>query len=392
MQANEKAGIPRTAHRKTLTVAIGFALVTIVSLTVRLAMLDHVTADYSFFLKGWIAKLMQYEGLSGLGQSIGEYNVPYMLFLAIVGRTPFNDLYEIKLLSILFDYIGAFAAFRILAFLAKDRFFTPKQLLAYAVVLLNPVFLLDSAFWGQCDMIYTALCLLCLLFLLKQRYHGAMLLYGLAISVKLQAIFFFPVLVIFFFIFQGKRLRIVHFLWIPAIFIAAALPAIFAGRGVFDTLSIYFAQTSIYQSLTMSCPNLFALWHGDYGLLSKIGILLAFAVLGMGLLVLYRRGTLTPKRIVLLAAWSAMVCIYFLPAMHERYPFMACMFAILWAFIEPWDTWIALGINFVCLMSYLPYLFQITVIDLKYLSLANLVFLLALTVRLCFQPKEAHCS
>lgn len=386
MQAKTEATGASTARRKSPVVAVGFVAVTIAGLILRLAMLDHVTADYSFFLKGWIAQLMQYEGLSGLGQSIGEYNVPYMLFLAIVGRTPFNDLYEIKLLSILFDYIGAFAILKILAFLFQDRFFTPKQLLAYAIVLLDPVFFLDSAFWAQCDMIYTALCLLCLLCLLKEHYHGAMLLYGLAISVKLQAIFFFPVLVILFF--TAKRLRIWHFLWIPAVFLAAALPAILAGRGVVDTLSIYFAQTSIYQSLTMACPNLFALWSGDYGLFSKIGILLAFAVLGIGLLILRKQGMLENKRIVLLAAWSAMVCIYFLPAMHERYPFMACVFVILWAFIEHRDAWIALGVNFVCLMSYLPYLFQITPIDMTYLAIANLVFLLALTVRLFWKPRK----
>lgn len=361
-------------------VVIGFVALTVLGLVLRIAMLDKVTSDYSFFMQKWIAQLIEFGGLSGLGQNIGEYNVPYMLFLAIIGNTPFNDLHEIKLLSILFDYIGAFVVIKLISLICKTDLFTKNNLIAYAVILFNPVFFLNSAFWAQCDFIYTALCLLCLYFLVKERHGLAMVLYGLAIAVKLQAIFFLPVLVICYF--ASRKMKLLSFLWIPAVFVAAALPAIFAGRGIVDTLTIYLNQTSIYKSLTMACPNIFVFMSGEYEMLSKVGIVLTLAVLGVGACLIIHRGEITPKKTVLLAAWSAMVCIYFLPAMHERYPFMACVFVILWAFVYHKDWWLALGVNLVCLMSYTPYLFQNTVVDMKYLALANLVFLAFMSFRL----------
>ncbi len=364
-------------------VIIGFAAISVISLLLRIAMLDKVTSDYSFFMSRWIAELLQYEGISGIGQNIGEYNVPYMLFLAIVGRTPSYDLHEIKILSLIFDYIGAIMALKLISLVCNKKFFSKVNLIAYTVILLNPVFFLNSAYWAQCDFMYTALCLFSLYYLLKGRNNLSAIFFGLAIALKLQAIFFLPVLIICYLV--TRRMKIFNFLWIPAVFILAALPAIIAGRDIMDTLTIYISQTSIYNSLTMSCPNIFVFITGEYEIFSKIGILMALSILGVGACLFIRRGEMNAKDIVLLCAWCSFVCIYFLPAMHERYPFMACVFSIIWAFICKKDWWVALGINLVCFMSYTPYLFHNTVVDMKYLALANLVFLAYMTFRLFSQ-------
>ena len=71
--------------------------------------------------------------------------------------------------------------------------------------------------------------------------------------------------------------------------------------------------------------------------------------------------------------------------MHERYVFMACVFSLVWAFICHRDWWVALGINLVSFLSYTPYLFRNTVVDMKYLAIANLVFLAYMTYRLFSQ-------
>ena len=361
-------------------VIIGFAAVTLLSVILRLAMLDKVTSDYSFFMSKWISQLNEYKGLSGLGQAIGEYNVPYMAFLAIIGKTPANELYEIKMLSIIFDYVGAFAAVKLLSLIGKSKFFSVSNLAAYAVILLNPVFFLNSAYWAQCDFIYTALCVLSFYYILNGKNNPGLIFFALALTVKLQAIFFLPVLVICYFV-TGK-IKIASFLWIPPIFVLAALPAIIAGRDVFETLGIYFAQTSIYSSLTMSCPNIFIFITGEYEMFSKVGIILTLTVLGVGLCYLMRRKELTCEQMPLLAAWCSFVCIFFLPAMHERYPFMACVFSLIWVFASKKDVWVAIGINLVCFLSYTPYLFHNTVVDMKYLAIANLVFLIFMSYRL----------
>ena len=91
-------------------ILIGFFAIAALALTVRWALLDHETGDWLCYLSLWINDLKKYDGISGIGQEIGEYYVPYMLFLNIVARTPFNDLHEIKLFSILFDYLLAVSA------------------------------------------------------------------------------------------------------------------------------------------------------------------------------------------------------------------------------------------------------------------------------------------
>ena len=368
-------------------VIIGFAAVTLLALLLRLAMLDKVTSDYSFFMSKWISQLNEYKGLSGLGQAIGEYNVPYMAFLAIIGKTPANDLYEIKTLSIIFDYVGAFAAVKLLSLIGKTKFLSLSNLAAYAVILFNPVFFLNSAYWAQCDFIYTALCILSFYYILKGKNNPGVIFFALALTIKLQAIFFFPVLIICYFV-TGK-IKIASFLWIPPIFVLAALPAIIAGRDVLETLGIYFAQTSIYSSLTMACPNIFVFITGEYDTFSKVGIILALAVLGVGLCYLMKKKQVSIENMPLLAAWCAFVCIFFLPAMHERYPFMACVFSLIWAFAAKKDAWMAIGINLVCFLSYTPYLFQNTVIDMKYLAIANLVFLIFMSYRLFSGEEKA---
>lgn len=340
-------------------VLLGFLAISIIAFQLRWHLYPHETADYSFFMKSWIAQLMEHPGLSGIGQNIGEYNVPYMLFLAIVGRTSFNDLYEIKNLSVLFDFLGSAAAVLLLSKIKGTKLLTPQNLLAYSVLLL------------------------CTYFLVKENYPAAMIFYGIALAFKLQAIFFLPVLLIYYF--ASRKVNILHFLWIPLVFFIMDLPAIIAGRGLSDTLNIYRAQTDIYKQLTMNCPNLFVFMPGDYELFSKLGIWTAFAIFMVSAFAIARQGIRDNKQLVLLALWSAMVCIYFLPAMHERYVFICCIFSILWAFLYRKDWWIAVGINFVTLLSSANYLFKVDIMEMKYLALANLVLLGAITIRLFFQ-------
>lgn len=359
---------------------IGFFAVSILGLLLRIKLFPLETADYSYFMKSWIDQLKEHPGISGIGENIGEYNVPYMFFLAVIARTPFSDLYEIKGFSVLFDFIGAFAVILLLSHFQQTKLFTMENLLAYAAILFTPVVFLNSAFWAQCDFIYVSMLLFCMYFMVKERYALSMIFFGIAFAFKLQAMFFLPVILIYYF--AAKKMRALNFLWIPVVFIIAALPAIFAGRGIVDTFTIYTKQTSIYENLTMECPNIYVFLPGDYAIFSKVGIMLTILILGIGACLLIHKGSMDSKEIVLLAVWSTMVCIYFLPAMHERYVFIACIFSIVWAFLYHKDWWIAVGINLVCFLSSVTYLFKVTIFDLKYLAVANLVFLIAITIRL----------
>ena len=226
---------------------------------------------------------------------------------------------------------------------------------------------------------------------MKENYPAAMIFYGIALAFKLRR-FSLSAGAADLLFYASRKVNILHFLWIPLVFFIMDLPAIIAGRGLSDTLNIYRAQTDIYKQLTMNCPNLFVFMPGDYELFSKLGIWTAFAIFMVSAFVIARQGIRDNKQLVLLALWSAMVCIYFLPAMHERYVFICCIFSILWAFLYRKDWWIAVGINFVTLLSSANYLFKVDIMEMKYLALANLV-LGAITIRLFFQyPAAVICT
>lgn len=362
----------------------GFAALALLGLLIRIALFDKSTSDYSFFMAKWIDALNAAGGFSGLGQSIGEYNVPYMLFLAVIGKTPYNNLYEIKALSIIFDYVGAFAVMLIVSKVLHIKFFSGINLVAFGAIILNPVVFLDSAYWAQCDSINVALCLISMYFLIRsggwKDHVAAMIFYGLAISMKFQAIFFLPVIIIYYF--ASQKMRAVNFLIVPIVFFIMDLPAVFAGRGIIDTLSIYLNQTDIYKRLTMGCPSLYSLMPGEYDLFKKAGIYLTLCVLGIGACLFIKKSKVTKKSMILLATWCSFVCVYFLPSMHERYPFIVCLLSIVWAFVYRKDLWVAVGINAVVLFSYAPYLFRVTLVDLKWLSIVNLVILIYLSIQL----------
>ena len=363
------------------TVEMFFLAITILAFLLRITLFKNETYDYTGFISPWIDELSSYKGLSGLGQNIGEYNIPYMFFLLITSFLPFNNLYEVKMFSVIFDYVGAFTAVMIVSSITKTPIFTKFNMLVYSIFLFSPVVFLDSAYWAQCDSIYVSMLLVCVYFLIKEKFSLAMIFFGIAFSFKLQAIIFFPVLIILYF--ASGKLSIKHFLLIPATYLVSILPAIIAGRGIKDTLMIYIKQTNIYPILTMNCPNIYNLIRGDYETFKNAGIILTVSLLGIAaLLYIETRKKTVKEDLILLALWVSQSCIFLLPAMHERYPFITCIFSILWAAVYKKDWYISVIINTVCLLSFLPYLFQVTVINLDYLAIVNFAVLLFLSFRL----------
>ena len=72
------------------------------------SMLNYVTLDYQDFLSVWVNNFRISGGLKGLGQSVGNYNVPYLTILALISQSAVSDLYLIKTVSIFFDQLFYF--------------------------------------------------------------------------------------------------------------------------------------------------------------------------------------------------------------------------------------------------------------------------------------------
>ena len=304
-----------------------------VLLLLRLLCFDKQTGDYVSFLKPWTQYFRDSGGFAGLGESMGNYNIPYLSFLALFSYIPLSELYLIKLLSVGFDLLLAVSTAKIVLLCTGSR---TRYLLSFAVTLLLPTVLLNGAYWGQCDSIYGGLAVLSLYFVLSDRPWLSMAALALSFSFKLQAIFIFPVFLVFL---STKKLKLYHLPLFPAVYFLAVSPAILAGRPVLDTLLLYVDQGStVGSALNYNSPSVFSLFYNiaDAERAASIGIVCAFLFCALMFVLLFLlRGRLGSRALLLSAFIFVLAVPLLLPHMHERYFFMADVLALAVAFVCP---------------------------------------------------------
>ena len=269
---------------------------------------------------------------------IGNYNAPYLYFLAAISYLPIPDLYLIKLFSILFDVVLAWGGFRLVRHFAPER--PNRPLLCFCLLLLLPTVILNGAFWGQCDALYGALTLHALACALEGRNRSSLLLLGIAFSFKLQTVFVLP---LWGGLWLLRRVRFRELLWFPAAYAATCVPALLLGKPLGDILGVYFGQAAEYSGyLNLNAPNMYALIpHGaevNTALAARLGILAAFALAAAVLAALDE----------LYAAFPAER----LPHMHERYFFLADVLALAWTCAFPRSAPCALLVELASLGAY----------------------------------------
>jgi Gpi18-like mannosyltransferase len=259
---------------------------------------------------------------------------------------------------------------------------------AFTLLWLNPVLILNVAAWGQTDASYAALSVLSLWLLLKDRPAWAMVCFGLALAFKLQAIFLLPALVIAYFC-REKKFSLLWFLLIPAVWVATGVPMALLGQSPLYAVTVYLGQTGMYTQPTFNCPNFFALL-GDaltgkqmtQGLWQRLGLVLAIGSLGgAAVWLIIARKALSERAILLLGAWCVLVCLFFLPRMHERYGMVGDVLLLLWAVAvnRPRGyAWVLLGLA-PTLSAYCQYLYANPIISLQLGGALNLALLMILT-------------
>lgn len=373
---------------------LGYAVVAVCALSLRLVNFGFHSADYDNFLLPWFLELREGGGLRALGLSIGNYNVPYLLILALLTYLRVEPLYSIKAVSVLFDMLLAVAAARFMLALLREgerRRAKAAAFLAFSAVLLLPTVFLNSAYWAQCDSIYTAFLLFSLTKLVREQYTAAFVLFSAALTFKLQALFFLPVLLLLYL--SRRRFSVLQLLWIPAVFVLSSLPALLAGRGVKDTLTIYFEQMREYPRLAMGYPNIYYILRGEYRLFADAGVaavVCVFAVFAVWLL--YAGHPVRRETLPLLTLWCVLVCVMFLPAMHERYAYFADVLSVLCLLAGCCKWYVPLAINLCSLLSYTRFLFRYAVLEPTFCAFAMLAVLAVVTVNLCgkLTEKRSH--
>ncbi len=318
------------------------------------AVFGYETLDYQNFLHPWAEFFRANGGFRALNTPVGNYNIPYLYFLALFSYFNVRDLYLIKLLSVFFDLVLAWASAMLLGRFTRS---VPRRLGLFFAVLFWPTVFLNSAVWAQCDGIYVALAVLGLWLALEDRPVLSMLCITLSFGFKLQAVFLMPVWAVLWI--YGK-FNWKHFLLFPAAYVVLVLPAVLLGRPFLDTVTLYFSQTgSIGSGLNYNSPSVFAILRSirEPEPASTIAIVIAFVcLLNLLAVVWVNRKQLNEKGILALAVLFAVGLPFLLPHMHDRYFYGADVLTLILAFAFPLYSPAAPLAEFASLLGYHAYL------------------------------------
>jgi Gpi18-like mannosyltransferase len=351
-----------------LVIAAGLIL----AILIRYSLLEYKSPDYLGKVSHWY-NFIRSNGFSAFATNFSNYNPPYLyLFYLVIRSDP--DLPTVigaKIPGLICDFICAYYVYRIVK-VKNTNSMTP--LIAAVAVLFAPTVILNSAYWGQSDSIYTAALTACIYYLIVRKNWLSMLAYGIALSFKLQAIFVAPVLLA---LFLRKMVNWKELLLIPAVLFLSLIPSWIAGRPISDLLNVYLHQSSQFETITMNAPSIYT-WVPQtkevFNLLYVPGILLGGVMAFLLVVLIYKsQAELTPSTIIELSLISFMLIPFFLPKMHERYFFPADVISIAFAFYFPQLFFIPIAMSAVSFLSYEPYLFEQTPVPFPVLTLGLLI-------------------
>ena len=349
--------------------AVTSLLLLFAAFAIRAVCFNYETLDYQNFLSRWVDFFRENGGFGALGKPVGNYNIPYLYFLALFSYDGGNDLYYIKLLSVFFDVVLAYASMKLVSRFKANRF---ARLGSFFAILFLPTVILNGALWGQCDSIYVALALLGIYLALDDRPVLSMVCMALSFGFKLQAVFIMPVYAV---LWMYGKFNWKHFLVFPLTYVLLVLPAVLFGRPFMETLTLYFSQAgSIGDGLNYNSPSVFAVFRDvqNTALASKLGVFAAFAlVLALLAFAFAKRAELSDRAVLGVALLFAIGIPFLLPHMHERYFFAADILTVILAFSAALQfSPAALLVQFASLLGYYAYLKMRYLLPMRYGSAA----------------------
>ncbi len=356
---------------------IYIAIVTILSLLVRLYLFPNVKGDYTSFLKNWYLTYLN-EGVSALGKKIGDYTPCYnylLYFLSLFKLQPENTftlfsqqcdpvLFGIKTISTVFDYGMAVYAYFIGKEFFKDKL---KPIFIYALTIFGLTVVLNSAMWGQCDSIYVFFITGSIYYLIKSKQQPVLstFMLSMAFCFKLQTVFVLPVFLI---LYLKKQYKLHYLLLVPVVYVVAGLPACFAAGSNFgdrfsSMISTYFNQLGSYTQVTLNAGTFYALIFTNFKdetFISSLAIFLTLFINGTLIFIFQRfKKPFSGKTIFKLFVLFAMTMPYFMPHMHERYFYLSDIIIVIYAFINFKKFYVAILAILNSMIGYMVYLWNV---------------------------------
>lgn len=345
---------------------------------IRWKLMPIESADYFGFLEPWMEEIRENGGFASLSLEISNYTSPYMYIMTLLSYISTNDLYALKLVSVFFDYMASVAVFLILWEMTEN---VQKAVFGMAVLLLSPTVILDSAYWCQCDIIYTCFLLFSLYFFFRDDSNKSMIFFAISFAFKLQSLFLLPFYIIMWL--KKKTIKLRHLLWVPMIYVISIIPAWITGRNLGDLLGIYFDQVDNYPWGTLEYPNIYALLgevipdmrHAAE--VSGAGMFATIMLLGCMAYYFYQKNVmLTQELVVTLALFMVAVTVYGLPHMHDRYGFLIDLLAIIYGVYRVKRFPVTCGFMLISVLTFMPYLIAVHVVPIQYLAIAQFILII----------------
>ena len=324
------------------------------------------TSDFTDFLLPWTEILRKLGGFRGLGMEIGNYNVPYMVLLALFSYMKTPVLYLIKFTETLFDLLLALSLGLLVRQLGGGKL---RCGVCFLLTLALPTVFINSAIWGQCDSLYVSLALLGLWLCLAGKPGWGMAAFALSFAFKLQAVFLLPIL---FPLLVGGRVKWRHIPIFPATYLLAVSPAILAGRKFTDVLLFYVSSaSSVGSGLNYNSPSMYSLLYfyrlGDTDAAAKAGILAA-ALLCLLVCVLFfiKRKQISDRSILFGALLLCCGLPLLLPHMHDRYFFFCDVLTLCVSCLLPAAAPTVLLSQFASLLGYHAYFYMRYLLPMRF--------------------------
>ena len=344
------AGLYFLKFFKKYYLIIAMALVTIVALIARYAVVMFPTGDSVGFMVGtdsgtWMNQI-EAVGFRNFYTIESDYSPIFLFFLAILTFLPkgnvvsygtggefySNRMIYVKTLYYLAAIGLAFGVFLLVKEITKSK---NKGAVGYIIALLLPSLFVNSSIYGNADVIYVGLLIYAFYFAIKGDSIWTFAFFGFAFANKAQAIFILPFLVYLLF---KRKLKLWSIVIAPLAYIVTFIPAFVCGASLAEPFTYLTKQFGGQTALTYGAATIWKFLEFDKASDVLVDGAPWIALFGIGCvlaLALYRNFKLEEKTDMFKVGISlSMITIFLLPRMHERYFLLIDVLLIIYVILD----------------------------------------------------------
>ena len=341
--------------RANAWMGVQLAVIAAVALALR-ASLVHATNDDAELQETWLQFIRSHGGLESFKYEFSNYTPLYSYLLWLGAHLQFgaSDLVVVKWGAMAADFVCAAFVYRIVRLRHP---LGPAPTIAFAVILFTPTVAINSAYWGQIDMLWTAPLVAAVYYLLAGRSLAAMVAFSIGLAAKQQAEFLAPLLVV---LALKGRVAWRHFLAVPIVYFVLLLPDVGGGSLALEPDHDLLGpgeevpRADVQRAVGLGwVPSDLAVELSRPAQIWGLSLILLLMLVAVG----YRFEP-TPRLLVGLATISVVFVPFVLPRMHERYFFAADVLSIVLVFYSFRLFPVALLIQAASFFSYWPFLWR----------------------------------